>query len=88
MFGKVPTPSHPIKPIFTASSDDRDALGGKAIRREVAIRFNDDPAGPVINLLVYLPRKAGTGQRVPAFLGLIFEGNHAVSKNPGIALST
>ena len=54
----------------------------------MAIRFNDDPAGPVINLLVYLPRKAGAGQRVPAFLGLNFEGNHAVSKDPGITLST
>jgi hypothetical protein len=88
MFGKVPVPPHSITPLFSVQSEDRDALGGKAIRREVAIRFNDDPHGPVINLLVYLPRKAGTGQRVPAFLGLNFEGNHAVSKDPGIALST
>ena len=88
MFGKVPVPPHPIKPTFSVQSEDKNALGGKAIRREVAIRFNEDPAGPVINLLVYLPRNAGAGQRVPAFLGLNFEGNHAVSTDPGIALST
>ena len=45
MFGKVPTPPHPIKPTFSMSSDDPQALGGKAIRREVAIRLGDDPPG-------------------------------------------
>jgi hypothetical protein len=88
MFGKVPTPPHPIKPSFSASSDDPQALGGRAIRREVAIRLTDRPDGPVINLLVYLPKDAGPGRRVPAFLGLNFEGNHAVSSDPGITLST
>ena len=60
--------------LLACSSEDREALGGKAIRREVAIRFNDDPAGPVINLLVYLPKKAAAGRRVPAFLGLELRG--------------
>ena len=88
VFGKVPVPPHPIMPAFHVGSDDPHALGGKAIRREVAIRFNDDPAGPVINLLVYLPRDAAPGHRVPVFLGLNFQGNHAVSTDPGITLST
>ena len=88
MFGKVPTPPHPIKSTFSVSSDDPQALGGKAIRREVAIRLGDDPAVPVINLLVYLPKDAGPGHCVPAFLALNFQGNHAVSNDPGITLST
>ena len=88
MFGKVPTPPHPIKPTFSVSSNDPHALGGKAIRREVAIRLGDDPAGPVINLLVYLPPSASPSHRVPAFLGLNFQGNHAVCDDPGITLST
>jgi hypothetical protein len=88
MFGKVPTPVHPITPTFAVTSEDREALGGKAIRREVAIRFNDAPSGPVINLLVYLPKTAGPGRPAPAFLGLNFQGNHAVSNDPGITLST
>ena len=88
VYGKVPTPPRPIKPSFAISSESKEALGGKATRREVVIRFNDDPEGPRINLLVYLPRKVGAGHRVPAFLGLNFEGNHAVHKDPGITLST
>jgi hypothetical protein len=88
VYGKTPTPPKPIKPVFTVNSEDKRALGGQAIRREVAILFTDDPAGPRINLLVYLPRDAAPGRRVPAFLGLNFEGNHAVSKDPGISLST
>jgi hypothetical protein len=88
MFGKVPTPPSSISPSFSVRSDDPQALGGKAIRREVAIRFGDDPGRPVIHLLVYLPQNSGPGNRVPAFLGLNFEGNHAVSHDPGITLST
>ncbi len=88
MFGKVPTPPHPIKLLFTVNSEDRQALGGKAIRREVAILFRDDPAAPRINLLVYLPKDAVANRRVPVFLGLNFEGNHAVSTDPGISLAT
>jgi hypothetical protein len=88
VYGKVPTPPRPIKPIFEAGSHDDQALGGKATRREVIIRFGDDPAGPRINLLIYLPRGAAAGERVPVFLGLNFEGNHAVSKDPGITIST
>jgi hypothetical protein len=88
VYGKTPTPSTPIKPVFTVNSEDKEALGGKAIRREVAILFTDNPTGPRINLLLYLPKGAAPGRRVPAFLGLNFEGNHAVSKDPGISLST
>jgi hypothetical protein len=88
VYGKVPTPTRPIRPVFSVTSEDRQALGGKAIRREIAIRFSDDPDGPRMDLLLYLPPDAGAGRRVPAFLGLNFEGNHAVSKDPGIALST
>jgi len=88
MFGRVPTPPHPVKPLFTVNSEDREALGGKAIRREVAIVFRDDAAAPRINLLVYLPKDLVANRRVPVFLGLNFEGNHAVSTDPGISLAT
>ena len=89
MFGKVPTPPHPIKPLFTINSEDREALGGKAIRREVAIRVQGrSAAAPRINLLFYLPKDAVADRRVPVFLGLNFEGNHAVSTDPGISLAT
>lgn len=64
---------------------DRDALGGRAIRKQATLRFGDAPDGPFLDLLVYLPR-AARGP-VPAFLGLNFDGNQAVSNDPGIALA-
>jgi dienelactone hydrolase len=64
---------------------DRDALGGRALRKQVTLRFGDAPDGPFLDLLVYLPR-AARGP-VPAFLGLNFDGNQAVSSDPGIALA-
>lgn len=88
VYGKVPSPPRPVRIAFSVTSEDSHALGGKAIRREVAVRFGDAPDGPRMDLLLYLPRGAGAGRRVPAFLGLNFEGNHAVSKEPGITLST
>src|SRR4051794_36490462 len=38
VYGKVPAPPRPIHTTFTVRSEDRKALGGKAIRREIAIR--------------------------------------------------
>ncbi len=88
MFGKVPEPPQPIKPVCTITSEDREALGGKAIRREVAIVLKDDASAPRIHLLLYLPKDASAVHRVPAFIGLNFEGNQSISTDPGISLST
>src|SRR5262245_52604164 len=88
VYGKVPTPPRPITPIFRIRSEDREALGGKAVRREISILFTESPDGPRMDLLLYLPKDAGAAHRVPAFLGLNFNGNHAVNNDPGITLST
>lgn len=87
VYGKVPQPSRPLRPTFRVSSEDKQALGGTAVRREVTIRFTDKPDGPKMDLLLYLPKTAGASKRVPAFLGLNFEGNHTVHSDPGITLS-
>ena len=50
-----------------------DALGGPAVRKQVTIHLTKDPAGPRINVLLYLP-KAAKGP-VPVFVGLNFDGN-------------
>ncbi len=60
------------------------ALGGKALRRQIALRFGTD--GPQMDLLVFLP--AGQRAPVPLFLGLNFCGNHSVHADPAIRLST
>ena len=87
VYGAVPVPAKPIKPKFHVRSQDNEALAGKAIRREVVIAFSDQADGPRMDLLIYLPKQAGPEHRVPAFLGLNFNGNQAISPDPGITLS-
>jgi hypothetical protein len=88
VYGAAPEASRLIKPSYRVHSEDRAALGGKAVRREVTIAFTDRPDGPRIDLLIYLPKGAGLEHRAPAFLGLNFGGNHSVQPDPGITLST
>ena len=83
VYGKVPRPGTPLQPRFQVKSEDRQALGGTAIRREVSILFSEKPDGPRIDLLLYLPKKAAARARVPAFLGLNFQGKPFDSTRPG-----
>src|SRR5271168_3156730 len=46
VYGKVPQPPRPIRPTFHVYSEDKQALGGTAVRREVTILFTDKPDGP------------------------------------------
>ncbi len=85
VYGKTPN-RRPAVFIVQRLGIDRDALGGKAIRKEVQIPFTTEANGPRMNLLIYLPAKVRGP--VPAFLGLNFGGNHAVHSDPGIAIST
>lgn len=84
VYGK--TPAGPWKLAFETLSVKKDALNGLATRRLIQIRLADTPAWPGIQLMVYTPN-AATGP-VPAFVGLSFEGNHAVSPEPDVPLST
>jgi hypothetical protein len=61
----------------------RDALGGKATRKQVTIWFTEKRDGPQMHLLIYQPNGVVTP---PVFLGLNFIGNHTVNADPGIAL--
>jgi hypothetical protein len=63
----------------------RDALGGKAIRKQVSIYFLKSRAGPHLDLLMYLPRDAQGP--VPVFVGYNFHGNHTVSAEPDISVT-
>ena len=70
---------------FEIGPIERDALGGAATRKQVAVNFSGTERGPRMQLLTYLPA-AARGRRVPVFLGLNFAGNHAVNPDPGIRL--
>jgi hypothetical protein len=87
IYGEVPQPARLLRPTFEVHSEYQNALGGTAIRREVAILFSKNPHGPRMDLLIYLPKTAGRALHVPTFLGLNFAGNHAVHRDPGITLS-
>jgi hypothetical protein len=87
VYGKFPEPPRPIKCTFVVRSEDKNALGGTAIRRQISILFTDTPDGPHMDLLVYLPRTADQAHPVPAFLGLNFDGNHTIHSDPGITFS-
>ncbi len=67
------------------TSVDKAALGGLATRKEVTVHFTRGAEGPRMHLLIFTPNNAG--KPVPAFLGLNFQGNHAVHPDPAITLS-
>ncbi len=86
MYGRTPeAPAGRVAVRFETRSETPDALGGKATRREVRVHFTDKADGPRMDVLLYLPNKA-TGP-VPAFVGLNFNGNHAVDPDPRVSLS-
>ena len=79
------SPGAPKDMMFDESSIDKQALEGKAIRKEVTIYLNPEGTGPAIHLLVYLPKKAK--KPVPTFVALNFRGNHSIHADPAITLS-
>lgn len=84
VYGRTPA-GRPKEMTFEVTSIDKNALGGKAIRKEVSIYFTGKQDGPKMELLIYLP--ANAKKPVPIFLVPNFSGNHAVSADPGITLS-
>ncbi len=62
------------------------ALNGLARRKQVTIYFSAAEDGPQMDLLMYLPRESQGP--VPVFLGLNFNGNHAIHDDPAIRLSS
>lgn len=84
VYGRAP--DRPEEMTFEVFDRDDAALGGKAVRRQVAVRFTGSGDGPRMDLLLYLP--AGAKGPVPTFLLLNFQGNHAVCEDPGIRLAT
>jgi hypothetical protein len=83
IYGRAPEPPKKMK--FETLSEVKDALGGKATRKEIAIRFTGKNDGPSMTLLLYVPNAAK--QPAPVFVGLSFNGNHAVTVEPDVRLS-
>ena len=79
IYGKVPVRSKDLH--FRLLNEDREALGGLATRKEVAVYLTKDEKH-YLTVLMYLPnRRNGT---VPMFFGINFKGNHAIHPDEGI----
>lgn len=84
VYGRTPRSTVPV--VHTVTDDTPGALNGRAIRRQVTLRFTRSVAGPALHLLLYLPVAATAP--VPLFLGLNFSGNHSIHPDPAIHLSS
>lgn len=84
MYGRAP--ASPKQMAFEVASVEANALGGKAERKLVTGYFNALKSGPALEILIYLPKNRSGP--VPLFLGVNFRGNHTVTSDPGIPLTT
>jgi hypothetical protein len=84
VYGRTPTEWGKLK--FETLSVKKDALGGKATRKLVQIALADYPAWKGIELMLYVPN--GLDHPAPCFVGPSFGGNHAVSTEEDVPLST
>ncbi len=83
VFGK--TPADIGTPKFEVTATKTDALGGIATRKFIHISLPDRPAWQGMDVMLYTPNHTPPA---PCFVGLSFGGNHAVSTETDVPLST
>src|SRR5580658_5423115 len=81
-YGRTPVGPYSVRMEVVSTEP---ALNGLATRKQIVMHFSADASGPKANLLLYIP--ATHQGPVPVFLGLNFNGNHAVANDPGIRLN-
>lgn len=69
----------------TLEREDKQCFGGKATKKEIAIKFGP-PDAPPIHLLLVIPNNRA--KPAPVFVALNFNGNQTALKDPTIALPT
>ena len=83
VYGK--TPAGKVHLSSQVLSENKNALNGKAVRKEVQLKLEKDGEVVLMNVLIFLPKSE---RPVPLFLAYNFNGNHTVSKDPEIAITT
>ena len=86
VFGKTPAAATWGKLAFQVTAVKKDALGGKATRKLIHISLPEHPAWAGMDVMLHTPN--GLGKPAPCFVGPSFNGNHAVSPETDIPLST
>lgn len=84
VYGRTP-PGGRIDDLTMDSRNDH-ALNGSAIRIEADLVLVGPAGARTVSLLIYAPASAA-GHPAPAFLGLNFQGNHAISPEPDVRLA-
>ena len=85
VYGK--SPDKPADLSFETIEQSDDAIGGKAIRKQVRVFFDADKK-VWMDVLIYLPsEQVKQGGKAPIFVGLNFYGNHTIHEDPKILLS-
>jgi hypothetical protein len=79
-FGRAP--GRPADLHFAVTEQQGSAFNGKAVRRQVTIRFTKDANGPSMDLLLYLPTDAKGP--VPVFLNMSFFANNLAVNDEGV----
>ena len=79
-FGRCP--GRPADMRFDVFDKGTPAFEGKALRRQVTIHFTQDPNGPMMDLLIYLP--ADANRPVPLLLNLGFAANNLMVRDEGV----
>jgi len=83
VYGRVPESVATVS--YRVVFEDREAIQGRAVEKEVTMEVRNGKDTLDISLLIFLP-----GNRpgpVPLFLGLNFNGNHTVYPDPQISLT-
>jgi hypothetical protein len=83
-FGRAP--GRPADESFEVTDKGTPALDGKAIRKQITIHLQKDPAAPVIRLLLYTP--AAATKPVPVFFSISFTSVSSSVDDPGITPET
>lgn len=83
VYGKVPKTL--MIDSYTVLERDDNALNGKAKRRQVALTFTNNDKVLSYTILLYLPKNL---DRAPVFLGYNFYGNHTITHDKNVIIST
>ena len=79
MYGRLPDSARHVRASFQIVDEERHALGGKAIRKQVVATLPEQR----FTMLIYLP---ASSKPVPVFLALNFTGNQTILSDPSIKL--
>lgn len=80
------SPGRPQKMTFKVFDLNKLALNGRATRKQVTVYFDGKPDGPQMDILLYLPNNIT--YPVPVILQLNFNGNHTITDDTGVKIST